>query len=206
MQCVRDRAKRVIKVHLNDYARAIVLDHVPDEIPGSLTPLFATVEYRGLLPGKEEPIWGPNGKLRFMAESSWPELKVALSVLASTGATPQRVHRCGMIKALTFVKQHQDLHELVLGGAEPVQLFAYSDSGYTPGGDSKDQYGYVEYLSPSAGAATTHFKRSATVSHSSAQSEVKAMSEACKSIAVDHLLLELLGVPQIDPTLLYTDS
>jgi hypothetical protein len=56
MQCIRDRESRVIKVHLNDYAYAVVGDQVPDHIPGSLTPLFATVEYRGLPPGKEEPI------------------------------------------------------------------------------------------------------------------------------------------------------
>jgi hypothetical protein len=141
-----------------------------------------------------------------MADSSWPELKVATSVLASAGETPQRVHRRGMVKALTYVKEHQDLHELVLGGKEPVQLFVFSDSGYTPEGDSKYQYGYVGFLGHCAGAVITHCKRSTTVSHSSAQSEIKAMSEVCKSITADRLLLGQLGEPQIDPTLLYTDS
>jgi hypothetical protein len=64
----------------------------------------------------------------------------------------------------------------------------------------------VQYLSPFAGAVTASSKRSKTVSHCSAQSEVKAMSEACKAITADRELLAQLGEPQVEPTLLYTDS
>mmetsp|Transcript_19549 Transcript_19549/g.43555 ORF Transcript_19549/g.43555 Transcript_19549/m.43555 type:complete len:536 (-) Transcript_19549:414-2021(-) len=206
MQCIRDRGKKELRVHLSDYAKAVVIDHVPDDIPGSTTPLFATVEYRGLAPGTEAPIWVPNGKARFMADSSWPELKVATSVLASAGATPQKVHRRGMMKALTYIKQHQDHHFLVLGGEEPVVLFCFCDSAYSPEGDSKYQYGHVEYLSASAGAVITLCKRSKTVSHSSAQSEVKAMSEACKVLTADRPLLVMPEQPQAEPSVLYTDS
>jgi hypothetical protein len=172
-------------VHLSEYAHAVVSEHVPPEVLGSETPLFSTVEYRGLPPGTEQPVWDMNGKLRFMADSGWAELKVATSLIATAGATPQRVHRRGAQKMLQYVKQHQDGQELVLGGAEPVVAFVFSDSSYSLEGDSRYQYGYVQFLSPLAGAVTASSKRSKTVSHSSAQSEVKAMSEACKAITAD---------------------
>jgi hypothetical protein len=186
-------------VHLSDYASAVVADQVPVEVPGSTTPLFSTVEYRGLPPGTEKPIWDVMGKLNFMAASGWPELKVAASVLGSAGATPQKVHRRGAMKMLQYVKAHQEGHDLVLGGLEPVRAMAFSDSGYTPEGDSRYQFGYAIFLSPVAGAVTTYCKRSTTVSHSSAQSKIKA-------ITADRPLLAQFGAPQIEPTLLYTDS
>jgi hypothetical protein len=164
------------------------------------------VEYRGLEPGTEKPIWDVVGKLRFMADSSWPELKVATSLLASAGATPQKVHRRGAMKMLQYVKKHAEDHVLVLGGLLPVSLFGMCDASYTPEGDSKYTYGFAEFLSPEAGAVTVSCKRSTTVSHSSAQSEVKAMSEACKSITADREMLALLGETQINPSQLYTDS
>jgi hypothetical protein len=138
--------------------------------------------------------------------SGWPELKVATSMLASAGATPQKVHRRGAMKLLQYIKEHREGLELVLGGKAPVVLFAFSDASYTPEGDSRYQYGFAEYLGPSAGAVSVYSKRSTTVSHSSAQSEIKAMSETCKSIAADRVMLAMLGEPQEAPTKLYTDS
>jgi hypothetical protein len=206
LQCTRDRSKREIGVHLTDYAKSVAMEHVPDEVPGSEIPLFSTVEYDGLPPGTEKPVWDVNGKMRFMAESSWPELKVATSMIASAGATPQKAHRRGAQKMLQYVKRHCEDHVLVLGGEDPVNLFAFSDASYTPEGDSRYRYGYAVYLSPSAGAVVTCSKRSTTVSHSGAQSEIKAMSELCKAITADRELLALLGEPQTGPSQLYTDS
>jgi hypothetical protein len=62
------------------------------------------------------------------------------------------------------------------------------------------------YLSPCAGAFVAQSSRSTTVSHSSAQSEVKAISDACKEIVPTRDMLALMGCPQTGATLLYTDS
>jgi hypothetical protein len=141
-----------------------------------------------------------------MADSGWAEMKVAASVLATAGKTPQRAHRKGAMKALQYVKQFSADHILCLGGRAPIILSAYSDSSYTPEGDSKYQFGFALYLGHDAGAYTAESKRSTTVSHSSAQSEVKAMSECCKTISADCEMLSLLGAPQASPSALYTDS
>jgi hypothetical protein len=110
------------------------------------------------------------------------------------------------MKALQYVKQFSHDHVLRLGGLDPIVLTAYSDASYTPEGDSRYQYGYALFLGPNAGAVTAASKRSTTVSHSSAQSEVKAMSECCKAVTADRELLALLGARQVAPTQLFIDS
>jgi hypothetical protein len=206
MQISRDRTKKTISVTLEQYAKQIVAQHVPPHIGGSSTPLFSTVEYRGLQPGDLAPVWDITGQLRFISDSGWPELKVASSLLACAGKHPQQVHRKGAMKCLQYVKEFQDDHSLVLGGTDLIKQSGYSDSSYTPAGDSKYQYGFALYLGSESGAYTAESKRSTTVSHSSAQSEVKSMNETCKRISADRDLLAELGEAQLLPTSLYTDS
>mmetsp|Transcript_14668 Transcript_14668/g.32957 ORF Transcript_14668/g.32957 Transcript_14668/m.32957 type:complete len:535 (+) Transcript_14668:2616-4220(+) len=205
MQFEQHPSKREIHVHLQDYANEMVDELVPKHIEGSATPLFSTVDYRTLR-GEEKPIWDQVGKLRFLADSTWHELKVASSLLASAGANPHKAHRSGVQKALQYVKQCKDTHTLVLGGVEPIEMFAFADASYTPEGDSKYLFGHAFFLSPSAGAFSASSKRSTTVSHSSAQSEVKSISECCKQIGPNREMLGLLGAPQLAPIKLYTDS
>jgi hypothetical protein len=206
MQITRYRDRREIHVHLNEYAQEVVAKLVPDHVLGSSTPLYSTVDYRHQPPGTAEPIWKEVGMLRFMADSGWWDLMVATSLLASGGATPTVTHRRGMQKCLQYVKQHKADHALVLGGREPVELFGFTDASYTPEGDSRYLFGYALMLSPLAGAYAVRSKRSTTVSHSSAQSEIKAICEACKEVEPNRLQLAALGCPQLRPTRLYTDS
>jgi hypothetical protein len=206
MQIERIPAKREIRVHLSDYASETVDELVPSSVEGSATPLHSTVDYRELPHGEEKPIWGAVGKVRFLADSSWWELKVCASLLAIAGATPSKAHRKGMMKCLQYVKLHKSSHFLVLGGTEPIGLTAFADASYTPEGDSRYQYGHVLYLSPSAGAIVAQSRRSTTVSHSSAESEVRSICEACKEIVPTREMLELLRAPQMGATRLFTDS
>jgi hypothetical protein len=50
MQIKRDRSKREVHVHLDQYAQQIVAEHVPAHVGGSATPLYSTVNYRDLAP------------------------------------------------------------------------------------------------------------------------------------------------------------
>jgi hypothetical protein len=167
MQITRDRKRREIYVHLTEYAQDIVARLVPDHVLGTTTPLYSTVDYRAQEPGEEKPIWGEVGMLRFLADSSWWDLKVASALLASAGATPNKAHRRGAMKCLQYVKEHQSDHTLVLGGKQPVVQYGYTDAFYTPEGDSRYLFGFALFLSPTAGPYTVRSKRSTTVSHSS---------------------------------------
>jgi hypothetical protein len=206
MQISRDREQRLIRVHLTEYAKDLVNSKVPAHVLGSSTPLYSTVDYCAQEPGVEEPIWCTVGKLRWMADSGWWDLKVAASALASAGATPNKTQRAGALKCLQYVKHSQDDHVLVLGGLEPVVHSGYMDASYTPEGDSRYLHGRAHFLSPTAGAYSVTSKRSTTVSHSSAQSEVKSICEFCKEAVPDREQLAALGCPQARPTRLHTDS
>jgi hypothetical protein len=206
MQVTRHRERREVHVHLSEYAQDLVSEFVPDHVLGSSTPLYSTVDYRNQPAGAEEPIWAMTGKLRYMADATWWDLQVASSLLASAGATPNKTHRRGVQKCLQYVKERQSDHALVLGGMEPVDMFAYADASYTAEGDSRYQFGYALFLSPMAGAYTVESKRSTTVSHSSCQSEIKAIDNACREIVPNREQLAVLGFPQLRPTRLYTDS
>jgi hypothetical protein len=145
-------------------------------------------------------------KARFAADSGMWDLKVASALLAGAGATPNKVHTRGAMKLLQYLKHRQDDQGLTLGGLQPVVLFTFTDASHTPEGDSRYRYGYAMYLSPEAGAYNVRSKRSTTVSHSSAQSEIKAIYDCCKEIVPDREQLATLGFPQLLPTRLHTDS
>jgi len=112
----------------------------------------------------------------------------------------------GVKRALRYVAGHAEGRELVLGGCEPVKLVGYSDASYEPGHDSRFRYGFNLALGVHSGSYTVISKRSKTVSHSSLQSEMRALCDAAKEISADRDLLTLLGCPQNGPTLLHTDS
>jgi hypothetical protein len=95
-------------------------------IGGATTPLYASIDYRGLYNGDIMPIWDILGKLLFLADSGWPELKIPSSVLACAGRFPQRENRRGTMKALQYFKQHSKDHILRGGGRGPIFLILYS--------------------------------------------------------------------------------
>jgi hypothetical protein len=79
-----------------------------------------------------------------------------------------------------------------------VELHGFTDASYTPEGDSRYLYRYALFLSLTAGAYSVKSKRSTTVSHSSAQSEI--ICDACKDVGPDREQLAALGFPQSRPT------
>lgn len=208
MQIERDFENRKVYVHTRDYD-ALLLDKYSLGTAASAitadTPLYNTVEYRGI-EGTEKPIRGVVGSVNFTAGISWPELKVPVSLLASAGDKPHVNHVKGAKRLLQYMEARREGRALHLGGAEPVCLVAYTDASYTPEGDSLYLYGYALALSCESGAFQVVSKRSKTVSHSSLQSEIKAINEACKEIESARRLLEEFGCPQEKPTVVLTDS
>lgn len=160
-------------------------------------PLQMDLPLRGMK-GEEKPIWGVTGKLLFL----WPDLKVAVSLVISGGATPHVNHTKGAMKTLRYVESHREGRKLVLGGDEAVRLIACSDASYDPGCVDST---YLS-LGKHSGAYNVISRRSKTVSHSSLQSEIRALCEACKEIMADRSVLEEIGFAQPSPMALYTDS
>jgi len=202
----RDRDQRKIYVSTPDTVSDLLTKY---PVGGATTvvdtPIPTTLEYLGMK-GEEPPIWNQVGSLSFIAGRDWPDLLVPVALLAGGGATPHINHVKGVKRALRYVAGHAVGRVLVLGGCEPVKLVGNSDASYEPGHDSRFRYGFNLALGVHSGSYTVISKRSKTVSHSSLQSEMRALCDAAKEISADRDLLTLLGCPQNGPTLLHTDS
>lgn len=208
MQICREPAKREVYVSSTDYDRQVVEKYTTQPSVSHTavdTPLYTSVEYRGV-EGTEKPIRGVVGSVNFSAGIAWPDLRVPVSLLSSAGDKPHANHTKGAKRVLQYMRDHLEGRKLVLGGEEPVRLMAYTDASYSPEGDSLYQYGFALMLSTTAGAFSVVSKRSKTVSHSSLQSEVKALDEACKEIESMRRVLGEFGCAQDGPTPVYTDS
>lgn len=125
LEVVRNRSERTLTVAVSGYTNEVVQKFAVESASETAdTPLFPSVEYRGLS-GQEQPIWGFVGSVRFLADTTWPDLKVAASLLGSAGATPHRNHKVGAIRCCKYIKACKEGRCIKLGGDDPIILSAY---------------------------------------------------------------------------------
>jgi hypothetical protein len=65
---------------------------------------------------------------------------------------------------------------LRLGGSDPIEMFGFSDASHITSGKSKSRYGGALYLGLDSGAFLSMSKNATTISLSSCESEIKAMT------------------------------
>jgi hypothetical protein len=96
---------------------------------------------------------------------------------------------------------------LKLGGVDKViKLFAFSDASYVTDGDSKSQLGNCFFLTKDSGAIYSVSKKDSTVSHSSTESEIKAIDLCIRTTLFIRNLLNELKIFQNEPTTIYVDN
>jgi hypothetical protein len=96
---------------------------------------------------------------------------------------------------------------LTLGGSDKeIRLFGFCDASYITHGDSMSQLAYCLFLNRTSGTVCARSKKDTTVSHSSAEAEIKAIDLATIQIIWFRGFLDELGFPQHESTPLYTDS
>ena len=205
MSIRRDRVERKVFVSIPDFT-ADLLHKFPliGTVTSADTPIPTTLQYRDLH-GTEKPVWEQAGSAMFAADTVYPDLRLPAALLATGGANPHVNHVKAAQRVMHYISAHQE-RELELGGVEPIELIAASDASYEPAGDSRYQYGYALSLNRHSGFYSIASKRSKTVSHSSLQSEMRALCDVCKEVSADRDLLAALGFPQQKPTLVLTDS
>jgi hypothetical protein len=95
---------------------------------------------------------------------------------------------------------------LRLGGDGPIKMFGFSDASHITSGKSKSRYGGSLYLGLDSGAFWSMSKTATTISLSSCESEIKAMTLVTCAIIHERDKLKAIGFEQDKPTVLYTDS
>jgi len=84
------------------------------------------------------------------------------------------------------------------------------DASYITNDDSKSQYGFALFLNLNSGTVYARSskcnKKSTTVDRSATEAEIKTIDETVKAILWFRGFLEELGYPQLQPTVIFTDS
>jgi hypothetical protein len=172
----------------------------------NLTPMNPTIDLNVKGDGSIEPIRDRVGKLRFMTDRTHPELLVAVGKLAMAGETPSKNHITGLSQMNHYLANSLE-DALTLGGSDKeIRLFGFCDASYIAHGDSMSQLAYCLFLNRTSGTVCARSKKDTTVSHSSAEAEIKAIDLATIQIIWFRGFLDELGFPQHEPTPLYTDS
>jgi hypothetical protein len=203
---VRDFENQTIYLSQKMYTDQYVKSNVPDQTPIKLIPLPETVDYTSRGDGKLPAILDKVGKLRYLADRTRPDLLTSVGILGSGASMPTINHLRGVDHIGRYLKGTNDEHIQLGGTDEEIKLFGYCDASHLPHGDSKPRLGYCFFLNKQSGTIHARSFKDKAVSHSSCESEIKAIDETIRQSVWLRGFLAELGFPQSEPTIIYTDS
>ena len=171
------------------------------------TPMSVTTNLRIAQPNNaNEPLLPLTGILRYVADRTRPDILVALGEISTGGAeSPSDEHYRAAERIKHYLNGSKDL-VLQLGGSSPIILFGYCDAAYVTTGNCKSRLGSCLFVNKDSGSISTVSRNDTTVSHSSTESEIKALDMICREIIVIRSMLDYLGMEQTEPTKVYIDN
>ena len=203
---LRDHEKNTIILSQKPYIEKYVSEHVPLEAPIKGIPMQPSLDYSVKGDGSHPPIQKEVGSIRYLGDRTRPDLLASLGMLGSAAADPSTAHIKGVHNLGQYLKGTTD-YAITLGGSDPeVKLFGYTDASHLSDETSKPRLGFCFFLNLTSGVIYARSVKDSAVSHSSCESEIKAIDLAIRQAIWFRGLLKELGFPQIGPTVLYTDS
>jgi hypothetical protein len=147
------------------------------------------------------------GSLRFIVDRSRPDLLAALGELSSgASVNPSDEHMKASLQLVNYLDTSR-CECLRLGGVDnSCVLFGFVDASYITTGKSISRLGGCLFLGLDSGAIHSFSKKETTVSHSSTESELKALDELVRVIIHTRNLLSFIGYPQEEPTVVHIDN
>jgi hypothetical protein len=172
-------------------------------------PMSNTVNLRVAVPNQEnENLLAVTGKLRYLADRTRPDILTALGEI-STGGTPHPsdLHMTVSRQIVSFL-MNTSSRCLMLGGSGAIIPFAYSDAAYITVGNSKSRLGGCVFLGLNSGAIESWSQNDTLVSHSSFESEIRALDLLIRTMVHVRNLLKFLKMMADDapPSILYVDN
>ena len=202
----RDLDRHTISLSQKPYTTTFVDQNIPDDMTSKPIPMSETMDYSKLGDGSVKPIQDKVGQLRYLADRTRPDISTAVGILGTAAANPTKAHLKGVEHLARYLKGTKDL-ALILGGDDQVvKLFGYTDASHLPDDSSKPRLGYCFFLNLTSGTIYARSVKDTTVSHSSCESEIKAIDNAIRMAIWLRGFLEELGFKQVEPTVLHTDS
>lgn len=153
---------------------------------------------------KDVPYIEALGCLMYAMTSTRPDIAYALGVLSRFARNPGERHWGHLKHLLRYMKGTAD-YALTLGGTGPLILEAYSDADFQGDRDnSKSTSGYVIFFG--AGAVAWSSKRQGCVAMSTTEAEYMALTHCAREVIWYRSLLEDIGLPQSEPTMIFGDN
>ena len=150
---------------------------------------------------KENKLLPITGKLRYLADHTRPDILCALGILSIGSNDPKPEHFKAAKYILTYLESTADLGIKIGGEIDEIYLFGFVDASY-----KHKRVGGCFFLNNNTGAFDTFSQREETISHSSTESEIKAIDKGVLKVIQHRHLLEEMGYPQKQPTILFVDN
>jgi hypothetical protein len=203
-----DNKNEYIKFDQSKYIKEIMNEFFENnEIKKSYIPMRSVINYKLLKPDlNNKSILPITGKIRYCADKSRPDILYAINTISTQANNPNEEFITATIKLMKYLNTTIK-ESLQLGGKDnKLILFAYSDASYVTDGDSRSQLGNCFFLTRDSGAIYSVSKKDNTVSHSSTESELKAIDMCTRTIIYLRNLLKELEFEQHEPTIIYVDN
>jgi hypothetical protein len=174
------------------------------------TPLSNTTNLRVAKPNPDNPSLLPvTGALRFPADRCRPDILVAVGEMSSGASEgPSDEHMKVADRCRNYLMSTRSLG-MLFGGNPQLCLFGYSDASYITEGNSKSRLGGCLFLSLYSGAIMSYSVNDtsiSTLSHSSAEAEIKGIDKMVQEIIHVREVLTFLHCKPAGPTPLYIDA
>lgn len=169
--------------------------------------LARTTAFRSANADKMVNLLGVLGSLRFAADKTRPDLLYALSLLGTHALSVTDEILDIVLHVLSYANHTSDIGKVVGSTDQNTELFSFCDASYISAGDSLSQLGSCHFINRDSACVLATSKKDTTVSHSSCESEIKAMDKTIREIVtIRAILKELHQLDEDKPTTLYTDS
>ena len=203
----RDRVNHSMTLSQQPYRQQLVDKYLPKTAATKSNPVNPTNNLRALGDYKEPPIHEQAGELGYLADRTGPEIKFPVSQIRSAAANPTSDH----VKAVRHMHRYiaQDTKTGLTysrGNSTDIVLFGYADGSQIRYGDSKSQLAYCLFLNLFSGCMLARTIKSNSVSLAPSQTELQAVVLIIKKIIWTRHFLAELYQPQVEPTVVYTDS
>jgi hypothetical protein len=202
----RDYDNNTIYLSQKLYTQQYVDTNISETSTPKLIPMSESIDFATKGDGSIGPIRDKVGKLRYLADRCRPDLLTAVGILGSAADNPTVKHLQGVETLGRYLKGTVSATMKFGGTDKNIKLFGYCDASHLPHGDSKPRLGYCFFLNNESGTILARSFKDKSVSHSSCESEVKAIDETIRQAIWLRGFLEELGFPQLEPTVIYTDS
>jgi hypothetical protein len=197
-----------MELSLSDYIND-KLDDYPDSSSSRKQhiPMSNTANLRTEVPNENNPpLSNIIGKFRYLCDRTRYDILTAVGEVSTGGSPhPSNKHVIESKHIYNYLKQHRD-RNLLLGGGGPIEHFCFTDASYITAGNSKSRLGGCQFLGADSGAIQCWSNNDTTVSHSSMESEIKALDLLIMKAIKVRNIMSFLGFDLVVPTKIYMDN